>query len=101
MKKYWEHTAQRKPLPQQKQWTSDALAKQYHTSTWRRLRKVFLVNNPICVMCETIGKFTPANVVDHIVPIRKGGEFLEWENLQSLCASCHNSKTMKERHEHS
>jgi 5-methylcytosine-specific restriction protein A len=52
-------------------------------------------------MCETIGKFTPANVVDHIVPIRNGGEFLEWENLQSLCASCHNSKTMKERHEHS
>jgi 5-methylcytosine-specific restriction endonuclease McrA len=28
--------------------------------------------------------------VDHIVPLRDGGQRLEWSNLQSLCLDHHN-----------
>ena len=40
--------------------------------------------------------FTPARVVDHITPIKDGGERFCWSNLQPLCISCHNRKTAKE-----
>lgn len=38
----------------------------------------------------------PADVVDHIVPIKKGGAELDESNLQPLCHSCHNKKTYYE-----
>jgi 5-methylcytosine-specific restriction endonuclease McrA len=34
-------------------------------------------------------------IVDHIIPIEEGGEFMDTENLQTLCMSCHNKKHMK------
>jgi 5-methylcytosine-specific restriction protein A len=37
-----------------------------------------------------------AKVVDHILPIKKGGERFERSNLQSLCVPCHNAKTASE-----
>jgi 5-methylcytosine-specific restriction protein A len=40
---------------------------------------------------------TPAIVVDHVVPLKMGGERFDWANLQSLCASCHNRKSLCER----
>lgn len=38
----------------------------------------------------------PAKVVDHIVPVKQGGERFEGANLQSLCVPCHNAKTASE-----
>jgi 5-methylcytosine-specific restriction protein A len=38
----------------------------------------------------------PANVVDHIVPVKQGGERFDRSNLQSLCVPCHNAKTASE-----
>ena len=35
--------------------------------------------------------------VDHIVPIRSGGDPWNPENLQVLCKSCHSEKTGKEK----
>jgi 5-methylcytosine-specific restriction protein A len=35
--------------------------------------------------------------LDHIKPIRLGGEMYDIENLQSLCKSCHGRKSAKER----
>ena len=37
----------------------------------------------------------PATEVDHIIPLRHGGGN-KLENLQSLCKSCHSSKTAVE-----
>lgn len=50
---------------------------------WRRRRALFLVEHPDCKMCSD-----PADVVDHIVPLRQGGEDRE-SNWQALCTPCH------------
>jgi len=44
-------------------------------------------------MCKKVGRKVPANHIDHIIPISRGGAPLDLANLQSLCLSCHNRKT--------
>ncbi|MBI1824825.1 MAG: HNH endonuclease [Planctomycetes bacterium] len=56
-----------------------------YTSTWRRLRIMVLRREPLCQWPECN---EPANQVDHIVPLSKGGTN-EFSNLQSLCARHH------------
>jgi 5-methylcytosine-specific restriction protein A len=50
----------------------------------------------LCLHCEEEGKVVPADVVDHIKPIKQGGAKLSHNNIQSLCHSCHNKKTYEE-----
>ena len=76
-----------------KQWQTTEDNNFYHTRAWRGLRKQFIQEHPICQQCETKGITKPAKVVDHILSIRKGGQELDKSNLQSLCESCHNSKS--------
>lgn len=64
---------------------------------WRRLRMWFLRRNPVCVRCRLLGLVTPATEVDHITPIRDGGERLDQSNLQALCKRCHSRKTRREQ----
>jgi len=64
----------------------------YWSAEWRKLRHVFLRENPLCVKCEW-----PANVVDHIHPVTQGGQFYDIDNLQPLCTPCHNRKSAKEK----
>ena len=72
-------------------WGKPEHQKIYKSYRWRRLREDYLIENPECVMCGRI-----ATVVDHIKPITQGGSIWRWDNLQSLCKYCHNSKTAKE-----
>jgi 5-methylcytosine-specific restriction endonuclease McrA len=65
----------------------------YNTHRWRRYRDFFLKLNPICAECDEA-----ATVVDHIEPVRLGGEFWAPENHQGLCAAHHNSKSGREAH---
>lgn len=62
---------------------------------WRKASKAFLRAHPLCVMCLAEGKYTPAAVVDHIIPHR-GDRQLFWDvsNWQSLCKACHDRKTL-------
>ncbi len=53
---------------------------------------------PLCEECRRGGVVTPATVVDHIVPINEGGAPMDMDNLQSLCAKCHNRKSGAEAH---
>ena len=68
----------------------------YNSNAWRKLRARFLIEHPFCVECRKQGKLTKATVVDHIIPIRKGGPTLDEDNLQPLCSSCHSVKSISE-----
>ena len=68
----------------------------YQSMPWRRLRATKIDQQPLCEECERKNIVTVANMVDHIVPINKGGEPLDISNLQSLCNRCHNQKSGRE-----
>ena len=66
---------------------------------WRRLRHLVLLDEPLCASCLSRGRYTPANEVDHIVPIAVApARRLDRTNLQALCKTCHSRKTMEETH---
>ena len=89
----------------------------YQSRHWKYARKSALDETPLCEMCETQNKTTPATSVHHIRPLRT---FLDkekplpefnkkertlafgYENLQCLCHSCHakiEAKEMKNERE--
>ena len=69
----------------------------YNSRAWRNCRKLFLELNPLCKHCDVVGLTEPAKVVDHIVPINKGGDRFNYDNLQALCVSCHNKKSARDK----
>ena len=69
----------------------------YQSPRWRNTRAAVLRDNPLCARCQSKGLLQPARVVDHIVPVKVGGERYDRANLQSLCVPCHNAKTSTER----
>lgn len=68
----------------------------YNTAEWRFFRKRQLAERPLCEECLKAGRRTKATMVDHIVPIKQGGEKFAPSNLQSLCWSCHSRKSAEE-----
>lgn len=69
-------------------------AQRGYTSRWRTARARYLSEHPLCVLCESEGRVTAAEVVDHIRPHR-GDMDLFWDedNWQSLCKQHHDAKT--------
>ncbi|MDR9443207.1 MAG: HNH endonuclease signature motif containing protein [Schleiferiaceae bacterium] len=67
--------------------------KLYNSRAWRRTSHAFLSAHPLCIVCKKEGKTMPADVTDHITPIREGGAVWSWENLQPLCHRHHNQKS--------
>ncbi|HGJ5863645.1 HNH endonuclease [Arsenophonus nasoniae] len=67
-----------------------------YTPQWDKYRLMYLKAHPLCVMCESKGIYTPAKIVDHIIPIEGGSDVLFWwqDNHQSLCQGCHSHKTI-------
>lgn len=67
-----------------------------YSSQWAKYRLMYLKEHPLCVMCESQGIYTPAKVVDHIIPIDGDKDVLFWwqDNHQALCMSCHSRKTI-------
>ena len=69
-----------------------------YNSQWRKLAKIHKQNNPLCVECKAKGIIRAAAVTDHIKPTRLFPELAyDWNNLQSLCTQCHNSKSASEK----
>ena len=62
----------------------------YDSQKWRKARKRFLKQNPLCVYCQRSGRTSAATIVDHIVP-HKNNKKLFWneKNWQALCKNCH------------
>lgn len=69
----------------------------YGTARWKKFRKWYLSNNPMCETCLTNNKFVPAQMVDHIIELKDGGNPLDQKNTQALCWSCHAKKTARVR----
>ncbi len=68
----------------------------YNTTTWARLRAAHLSIEPLCRGCRAEGRLSPANTVDHVVPINKGGPaFPGHDGLASYCGPCHSAKTAR------
>lgn len=66
----------------------------YSTAAWQRLRLAKLAADPLCEACLRREIVEPADTVDHIVAIEKGGDpFPPLDQLMSMCAACHNIKT--------
>lgn len=69
----------------------------YKGKVWRGIRDIQLSRYPLCERCLGLGYSTPAVAVDHVTP-HKGDYalFVDPNNRQSLCTSCHSYKTNKE-----
>ena len=68
----------------------------YNSPEWIKVRKQKLAMYPLCEECKKNGTFVKATLVDHITPIKQGGAKFDFNNLQSLCWSCHSRKSIKE-----
>ena len=75
-------------------------AKFYAKTEWRKLRKLKLQQNPICEVCgEKL-----ATAVHHIKSFMTGSTeeekellLLDFDNLQSICSTCHAKLHNKEK----
>jgi len=67
-------------------------------SRWQRVRKLFLLANPLCRPCQEQGRDTEAEAVDHIVPVTGADDPAFWDegNWQPICQPCHSRKTANE-----
>lgn len=69
----------------------------YQSSTWRAMRANQLAKEPLCCECLKEHRLTPATVADHIRKHDGNTDlFYDADNLQSMCGSCHSSKTDRE-----
>lgn len=69
----------------------------YQTREWKSARAAFRVLNQNCAECSKIGLTVTMYAVDHIVPIKDGGDKTCFSNLQSLCLKHHQSKSAQEK----
>lgn len=59
-------------------------------AAWRKLRKYILEQSPLCEHCDQRGLVVEATDVDHVNGDPSDNSMA---NLQSLCHSCHSTKT--------
>lgn len=75
-----------------------ALDSLYKTKQWSVFRRVHLSRFPLCAGCLASGVVTSAAHVDHVFPWKLYGAHAFTQNIfQSLCHSCHSSKTKLEQ----
>jgi 5-methylcytosine-specific restriction enzyme A len=78
-------------------WVRDEVVQRlYNSVKWKRIRRLQLSREPWCAACLAQGNYTEATDVDHIEP--HGGDLDKFftGKLQSLCHSCHSTKTASE-----
>jgi len=66
-----------------------------YDADWRRFRRRFLSQNPLCRDCGEHGRLTVAAEVHHVEKLADGGARLDPNNCMALCKPCHSKRTMK------
>ena len=69
----------------------------YHLYRWEKESKAFRSDHPLCEMCLKKGIYTPAEVVDHIIPVAICKDFWDSSNWQSLCKKHNAEKGNKDK----
>ncbi len=69
--------------------------RQRYGKEWNVIRKRVLAEQPLCEMCLSQGRATPATEVHHIIPLVNGGTH-DRNNLMALCKRCHSGITIRE-----
>ena len=88
----------RRQVAREREGRRDSSTSRGYGSDWQRLRKRKLLTDPYCADCKSQGRATLAVEVDHIIRISERPNLrLDWNNLQSLCQSCHAAKSAAER----
>lgn len=65
----------------------------YNSKRWKLTRRRKLTDTPLCERCGRV-----AAHVHHRIDLQQGGDPWNQQNLEALCASCHNSTTAKRQH---
>jgi len=75
-----------------------------YDSKWATYSKAFRAQHPLCGMradnsmdtthsrCAAQGRTTPAECVDHIIPLSQGGDMYDPSNHMSACLACNGWK---------
>lgn len=66
----------------------DPAVRRHYGKEWRKVRGIYIKTHPFCEECYRNGVMTRAEHVHHIVPLSEGGNN-NFDNLESLCKSCH------------
>ncbi|WP_151899715.1 HNH endonuclease [Sulfurimonas sp. NW15] len=67
----------------------------YNSTKWRKVRKQVLIRDGgVCCVC---GCANQKMIVDHIKEISDGGCKLCYDNLRTVCVSCHNTITAENK----
>lgn len=71
----------------------------YKSKDWiLKRQEALLRDNGLCLHCLANKRMKPADMVDHIKPIKVDWSLrLRLSNLQSLCNPCHNRKTADDK----
>ena len=83
---------------------ADPLRKLYKTRDWKYVRLRVLARDPFCRLHNPQLPPAASTIVDHKIPAKDyvahhGGDyryFYDEDNLQGVCASCHQKKTVTE-----
>lgn len=62
----------------------------YQSAQWRKVKKMKLDRDPLCETHLQAGETVAADMVHHMIPIKKGTKEVDLDFLVSLCHACHN-----------
>ena len=66
-------------------------AKFYKSALWLKTKELKLSRDPLCETCRQAGRTVVAQMVHHLIPVKKGTRNLDLNFLVSLCYACHNA----------
>lgn len=69
----------------------------YNSKKWRDCSKVYRAGNPLCEVCLYLNDLIDAEMVDHVIPIRLGGDPYDERNLMAMSHRQHNRKSGMEK----